>query len=565
MLTRIHIRDFAIIDELELEFGPGMSVLTGETGAGKSILIGALGLVLGDRADAGTVRDGAARAEIALGLDIEQRASARDWLKRHDLEADGECLLRRVITRDGRSRAYINGSPAALQLLRQFGEMLVDIHGQHEHQSLLRNATQRELLDAHAGNDTRLARLTEIYHELRALREQVDGFAAQARERENRIDLLRFQLRDLTQLALGEGEFDALGEEHRRLAHAGQLRDITLGAYLALYEGEDETVDARIGQMIGDLETLRELDGALREPLELLAAAQAELREAASLLRRYADGLEPDPQRLAWVEARISDIHDLARKHRLTPAEIPDRHAELQAQLEALEDPEYDLERLSERLRTLEDDYQAAARGLHAARVAAASNLSAGVTAAMQELGLAGGRFEIKIEFDDTQNISPHGLDRIEFQVSANPGQPLAPLARVASGGELSRISLAIQIKAAQDLSIPTLIFDEVDSGIGGAVAEVVGRQLRRLSERRQVLCVTHLAQVAAQTHHHYQVSKRTQGRKTRTRVAMLKDKERVDEIARMLGGVEVTDKTRAHAQEMISRAKNSNVKAHYA
>src|SRR5680860_1422946 len=556
MLARIHIRDFAIIDELELEFGPGMSVLTGETGAGKSILIDALGLVLGDRADAGTVRTGAERAEITLALDIEQRGTARAWLNEHDFEEDGECLLRRVVSRDGRSRAYINGSPAALQLLRQFGEMLVDIHGQHEHQSLLRNAVQRELLDAHAANSARLRRLTEIYHELRGLREKVSGFAEQVREREDRMDLLRFQSLDLTQLALAEGEFETLGEEHRRLAHAGQLRDVTSQAYLALYESDEGTVDGRLGHVIADLESLRKLDGAVAEPLDLLTTAQAQLRVAASLLRRYTDQLELDPQRLTWVEARIADIHNLARKHRLAPAEIPARQRELEAELATLESPEYDLERLNQRLQSLAEDYGLAARAVHSARTSAAENLGRAVSAAMQDLGLAGGRFEISVDFDDTRDIAPSGLDRIEFLVSANPGQPLRPLAKVASGGELSRISLAIQIVAANDLSIPTLIFDEVDSGIGGAVAEVVGRQLRSLSGQRQVLCVTHLPQVAAQTHHHYQVSKETRGRRTQTRVALLDNLQKVDEIARMLGGLEMTAKTRAHAQEMIGRAQ---------
>lgn len=556
MLTRIHIRDFAIIDELELEFGPGMSVLTGETGAGKSILIDALGLVLGDRADAGTVRSGADRAEITLALDIEQRDDARAWLDEHGLEENGECLLRRVISRDGRSRAYINGSPAALQLLRQFGEMLVDIHGQHEHQSLLRNITQRELLDAHAANSARLRRLTEIYHELRSLREKVSGFTEQAREREDRIDLLRFQSRDLTQLALVEGEFETLGEEHRRLAHADQLRDATSRAYLALYENDEGTVDGQLSQVITDLESLSKLDDAISEPLDLLTAAQAQLREAASLLRRYTDGLVLDPQRFAWVEARIADIHTLARKHRLGPEEIPARQTALEAELAILESPEYDLERLNQRLRVLADDYQAAAQAVHCARASAAENLGSAVSTAMQDLGLAGGRFEIRVDFDDAREIAPSGLDRIEFLVSANPGQPLRPLAKVASGGELSRISLAIQIIAANDLSIPTLIFDEVDSGIGGAVAEVVGRQLRSLSGQRQVLCVTHLPQVAAQTHHHYQVSKAIRGHGTQTRVALLDDLQKIDEIARMLGGLEMTAKTRAHAQEMIGRAQ---------
>jgi DNA repair protein RecN (Recombination protein N) len=556
MLTRIHIRDFAIIDELELELGPGMSVLTGETGAGKSILIDALGLVLGDRAASNTIRDGADKAEITLALDIRQLALAQQWLSEHDLETGDECLLRRVITRDGRSRAYINGSPAPLQLIRQFGEMLVDIHGQHEHQSLLRSETQREVLDAHGGNGGRLARLNECYREFRALKKQLEMLTTQGREREDRMDLLRFHVQELKQLTLGADEFDALDEEHRRLAHAGSLRDASLAAYLALYEADEDALDTHMGRIIGELETLRGLDSKLSEPIALLSEARAQLREAANGLRHYADSLDVDPQRLAWVEARLAAIHDMARKHRLAPAQLPDRLAELEAELDALESPELDLEGTRARLEEVENDYLSIAQAIHAARAATAIELSSAVTGAMQALGMAGGRFEITVEFIDEDSPSPYGLDRIEFQVSANPGQPIKPLQKVASGGELSRISLAIQIIAARSMRIPTLIFDEVDAGIGGAVAEVIGRQLRTLGERRQVLCVTHLPQVAAQAHHHYQVNKHTHKQTTRTYAIALETHARVEEIARMLGGLELTDKTRAHAQEMIGRAQ---------
>lgn len=556
MLTRIHIRDFAIIDELELELESGMSALTGETGAGKSILIDALGLVLGDRAASDAVREGADKAEITLGLDIRQQPAARQWLTAHDLYAGEECLLRRVVSRDGRSKAYINGTPTPLQVIREFGEMLVDIHGQHEHQSLLRSETQRQILDAHADNAARLAQLATYYGEFRALSEQLRALATQGREREDRIDLLRYQTQEFAQLEVSVDQFEALDEEYRRLAHAGRLQDVSLMAYLALYGAEEDNLDTRTGKIVSELASLRELDEQLGGAIDLLNEAQTQLREAASELRRYADSFDIDPQRLTWVETRLGELHALARKHRVLPEQLPARLAELEAELASLEGPEFDLESIRMRLETSEQAYRSMARAIHDARASAARELGAAVTAAMQDLGMPGGRFEIALEYKETDCPAPHGLDRIEFRVSASPEQPLKPLHRVVSGGELSRISLAIQIIAARDISIPTLVFDEVDTGIGGGVAEVVGRQLRVVGEQRQVLCVTHLPQVAAQAHHHYQVSKRTDKKITRTRVVALDMQARVEEIARMLGGLELTDKTRAHAMEMIVRAQ---------
>ena len=556
MLTHIHIRDLAIIDELELELGPGMSVLTGETGAGKSILIDALGLVLGDRAASDVVRDGANKAEITLALDIRGQTTVLQWLIEQGLDAGDECFLRRVIGRDGRSKTYINGTPAPLQRVRELGEMLVDIHGQHAHQSLLRGDTQRQILDTHADNGERLERLAVTYHELRVLSQQLQELTNQGRERADRIDLLQFQVQELATLNLGPDEFDALNEEHRRLAHAGRLKDAGLAAYLALYGADDGSLDTGIGKVISELTTLCNLDDKLSEPADLLGAAQAQLREAASSLRQYSDDLDIDPERLTWVEARLSDIHDLARKYRLLPAQLLARLTELEAELASLQDPELDLEQLHARLAGVEADYRLTAQAVHQTRAAAALELGKAVTGAMQELGMAGGCFEIAVEYLDEDHASPHGLDRVEFRVSAGPEQPMRPLSRVASGGELSRISLAIQIIAACSISISALVFDEVDTGIGGGVAEVVGRQLRAVGEQRQVLCVTHLPQVAAQAHHHYQVVKRTRQKKTRIEVVALDLQARVEEIARMLGGLELTDKTRDHAQEMIVRAQ---------
>jgi DNA repair protein RecN (Recombination protein N) len=556
MLTHIHIRDFAIIDELELSLGRGLCVLTGETGAGKSILIDALGLVLGDRADSHTVRHGAAKADLAIGVHIADLPQVIRWLEERDLHLGDECLLRRVITREGRSRAYINGVPTPLAAVRALGEMLVDVHGQHEHQSLLRRDSQRRLLDEHGGNTARLAELGRIYAQWRELGRRLEALSSAQDEREGRRELLRYQLRELTDLGLGEGEASELESEHQRLAHVGQLQSGTLGLYHALYEAEDGAVHSLLATLAARLDALADTDPALGEYRELLQGAQIQVEEAADGLRRYAERLELDPQRLEWVEARLGSVHELARKHRVAPDQLPSRQGELERELAALEDPEQDLQRLQEALGALEARYTELAREIGEIRGRTAQRLSAQVTEAMQGLGLEGGELSIEVQTVEQAQLSPWGRERIEFLVSANPGQPLRPLGKVASGGELSRISLAIQMVAANSLHIPTLIFDEVDVGIGGAVAETVGRHLRALGGHRQVLCVTHLAQVAAQAHHHYQVRKTTRRATTLTHIAALSTPDRVEEIARMLGGVEMTEQTRAHAREMITRAQ---------
>ena len=557
MLTHIHIRDFAIIDELELSLGRGLCVLTGETGAGKSILIDALGLVLGDRADSHTVRQGAAKAELAIGVHIAGLPHVIRWLEERDLHlGDDECLLRRVVTREGRSRAYVNGVPTPLATVRTLGEMLVDVHGQHEHQSLLHRDSQRRLLDEHGDNTARLAELARVYGQWREAGLRLETLGAAQDEREARRDLLRYQLRELSELGLGEGEVSELETEHQRLAHREELRSGALALHHALFEAEDGAVHGLLATLAARLETLAQTDPALAEYCELLQGAQIQVQEAADGLRRYAEHLELDPQRLEWVAARLGNIHELARKHRIAPDQLPSRRDELQRELAALEDPEQDLQHLQETLGALEARYDQLAREIGEVRRRTARRLASQVTEAMQGLGLKGGEFRIQVQTPEPPRRSPSGWERIEFLVSANPGQPLRPLGKVASGGELSRISLAIQMVAANSLHIPTLVFDEVDVGIGGAVAETVGRHLRTLGEHRQVLCVTHLAQVAAQAHHHYQVRKTTRRAATLTRIAALGTQDRVEEIARMLGGLEMTEQTRAHAREMITRAQ---------
>ncbi|ACL72056.1 DNA repair protein RecN [Thioalkalivibrio sulfidiphilus] len=558
MITSIHIRDFAIIDELSLELGSGMSALTGETGAGKSILVDALGLALGDRADSTAVRAGAERAEISVGFDLSDDADALIWLQEQALETGHDCLLRRVVGADGKSRAWINGTPTTLQNLKTLGEMLVDIHGQHAHQSLTRREVQRRILDEFADHPKLLDEARSHFQAWREIQERLDRAAGDDEARSARRDLLRFQTGELKALELGDDEVAQLDEEHRRLAHAGRLLEVAESVHQGLY-ADDQSVDTQLGQLHHLLEEVTRLDPSLKEPLELIASAQIQIREAADALRHYADRVELDPGRLSFVEQRLSDIHDLARKHRVPPEDLPRLARELLEELAQLESDDEDLDALSRKAEAAETKYRDAAAALSRSRQAAAKKLGKQVSEAMQGLGMEGGKFQVAVDSDPETRPAAHGLDRIEFLVTANPGQPLQALTRVASGGELSRISLAIQMIAAKALPIPTLIFDEVDSGIGGAVAEVVGRQLRSLGEHRQVLCVTHLPQVAAQAHHHLQVSKHKGKADTRTRIQVLDADSRIQEVARMLGGVDLTEQTVAHAREMVEKAKDNS------
>ena len=557
MLTHIHIRDFAIVDELELEFGPGMTALTGETGAGKSILVDALGLVLGDRAGSEAIRHGADKAEISATFRSSELPVLQRWLAEHDLEADDDCVLRRIIGREGRSRAYINGRPAPVQLLKELGDFLADIHGQHEHQSLLRRDVQRDLLDAYAGHGADVAALATVYRDYKARSDALEHLRSAAQDRSARSELLRFHIEELEALELGSDELKALEEEHSRLANAGRLQENCQRAIAALYE-DDVSANSLLGHAHAELSELLRFDANLKPICELLDSALIQAREASDELRSYTDRMELDPARLAWIDQRLAAIQQLARKHRIKPDELPALLERSRHEYEQLEHADEHFEALERDIARLAKEYSVLADRLSGQRRQAAAALGTKIAAAMHELGMPGGRFEIAVDALPATEFTSHGLDRIEFRVSANPGQPPLPLTKVASGGELSRISLAIQVITTDANSLPTLVFDEVDTGIGGGVAEVVGRQLRTLGESRQVLCVTHLPQVAAQAHQHCQVQKLTGEASTRTRIRLLSEAERVDEIARMLGGIEVTTQTRAHAQEMIERAQGA-------
>ena len=551
MLATLHIRDFVIIDELELELGPGMTTLTGETGAGKSILLDALGLLLGDRADASSVRHGAQRADISAGFDISSLDSARDWLERQSLDMEGECQLRRVIQREGRSRAYINGSPVPLQLLREFGERLVDIHGQHEHQSLMKRDLQRQLLDNHGGHGKLLGELADIHNDWKTTGAAIDAVLGAGQDRDSRLEFLRFQLQELDELAPEPGEAERLHEEHQRLSNAGQLLE-TCGTHIARLYDDEQSAQSLISHALTDLEPLTRIDGTLKEASELINTALIQLEEGVDRLRDYQQRLELDPQRLQWLEQRLDALHKVAGKHRIKPEQLGEFQARLSDELATLEQADERLQALEEQRQQLQAQFDKVAAQLGRKRRKTAKQLSEQVTETMQALGMQGGRFAIEVSDAGKDSMSAHGRERIDFLVSANPGQPLQPLAKTASGGELSRISLAIQVVAASDTHIPTLIFDEVDSGVGGAVAETVGQQLKALGRYHQVLCVTHLPQVAAQAHQHLQVSKHTDQETTRTHIRALDEAERIEEIARMLGGKKITPSTRKHAQEML-------------
>jgi DNA repair protein RecN (Recombination protein N) len=556
MLTDIHIRNFAIVEEAALEFEGGLTALTGETGAGKSILIDALGLVLGDRTDGNVIRHGCERAEISAGFAIRELPAVARWLEEKELQTDGECRLRRVVSRDGRSRGFINNQPVPLQSLRELGEQLVDIHGQHEHQSLLHAAVQRQLLDDFAAQQAPLADIAALYDQWKTTRTELEEVTRTGQEREARLDLLRYQLQELEALRLEPDEILELGREHARLGHAEDLLGACRRGLERLYDDDAGSAWRQISQTLSETERLVVFDESLAETTRLLGEILVLVKECADGLRHRADALEVDPEQLHALETRIGLIHDLARKHRCPPEQLPAVQEAMRRELDALEHADQRRESLQGRLDALESAYRETARQLSQRRREAGARFGREVTEAMQLLGMPGGVFRVDVQYDENRPFGPHGQDGIAFLVSANPGQPPDALSRVASGGELSRISLAIQVMSPRSADIPTLIFDEVDAGIGGGVAEIVGQKLRALGANRQVFCVTHLPQVAALAHHQLQVTKLAADDTTRTRIRRLDGEERINELARMLGGLEITRQTREHAREMMERAQ---------
>jgi DNA repair protein RecN (Recombination protein N) len=568
MLTHLQVRDFAIIDAVEVELGDGLTVLTGETGAGKSILVDALQWAVGGRAGVEVIRHDAARAEIAATFDLRAADPLlRGWLAEQSIEADDDLVVRRVITREGKSRAYLNGQQVPVQALREVGALLAEIHGQHEFQSLLKPAAQRRLLDDYAGTEALAAEVAALHRDRLTKAEALASLEDDARERDDRLDLLRHQAGELSALALQSDELPALAAERSRLANTGRLADSARAALDLVYEAEGGSAQANAARALGLLRQSASLDAKLGALLPGLEEAVAGLGEIGRELTRYLDDLEADPARQEQVEQRLAAIESLARKHRIAPAELPGKAAELEAELARLEDIGQGLDERRAAVAAAVQAWRDRAERLSAARTRAAAELGRAISARMQTLGMAGGRFEVEVQPNaaaatGAAETSPGGLEDIEFKVSANAGQPPRPLARVASGGELSRLSLAVQVtlahrptRVAGHIGEPGLcrVFDEVDSGVGGAVAEIVGRELAALGRSTQVLCVTHLPQVAALADRHLRISKLTDGRTTRTQVTPLSGATRIEEIARMLGGIDITDTARGHAAEMLA------------
>jgi DNA repair protein RecN (Recombination protein N) len=549
MLRALNIRDFVIVDRMDLEFAAGFTVLTGETGAGKSILIDALAMVLGERGDAGIVRQGAEKSEISAEFETAALKPLQSWLTDNELAGDdGACLVRRVIDSGGRSRAFINGRAVTLAQLREAGGHLVDIHGQHEHQSLLRAAAQRALLDAYAGLGAAASAVAAAWRRWQDLRQQLTALetnaAAFAAEREQ----LEWQVRELDALKFDPDEWQELLAEHARLAHAQSLIEGAQYAMDSLSDGDNSSL-SQLAAVSSRLDHLLEYDARLREIIDVIASAQAQAQESVYMLRDYQQRLDLDPQRLKEVEQRLDAVHTSARKYRVTPEALPDALARARNRLAELGESA-DVETVRKREAEAHKGYLAAAKELSAGRRKAAKRLAEKVTGAMQTLAMAGGRFEAALNPLAEGNSS--GLEQVEFLVSAHDGIAPRPLAKVASGGELSRISLAIQTVTNEIAQVPTLIFDEVDAGIGGRVAEIVGRMLKKLGAKHQVMCVTHLPQVAASADQQWQVTKSADGGKVLSHVTVLNDKQRIEEIARMLGGVKITETTRKHAAEML-------------
>lgn len=550
MLRQLVIDDLAVIDRLNLDFKPGMTVLTGETGAGKSILLDALGLILGDRADTALIRGDREKTEITAIFSINDNPGIESVLENSELDTDDDLFIRRIIRRDGRSRAYLNNTPVPIQTLRELGEYLIDIHGQHAHQSLSRSTAQREILDGFGDYGELLAKTKSVFAEWKQTKQRLEHINTGNEDYAAKLTLINYQIEELSGMNLKPDEYAGLTDQYKRLSNAQHLLNVCHGLYDELVRSEP-AIHNRLVKYQHDIEALCRIDNQLDNIATLINNASIHIKEAGDELRNYIDHFETDSDLLSTLESRLDKLNDLSRKHKVRPEELPDHLSRLSTELERLESGREQQAALLGKKQALSDHYFELAKSLHEARLNAAVLFGANVTEKMHELGMAG-KFEIGIESIDSDEPRKHGMDKLTFMVSTNPGQPLRPVTKVASGGELSRLSLAIQIIGMQDKGIPTMIFDEVDAGIGGGIAEIVGKMLNTLAQRKQVFCVTHLAQVAACGHQHLRVIKTTQHDDTYTTVAELTDKARVDEVARMLAGMTITDESRAHALQML-------------
>ena len=559
-LRELNIRNFAIIKQLEIEIDDGLTVVTGETGAGKSIVLDALNLLLGSRAETDMIRHGEDQCEISALFDISKLKSVNQWLEHKDLinadsaDSDSYCLIRRIVRLNKPTKCYINDQPTTLASLKELGLLLVDLHGQHEHQSLLRKNTQRQIIDQFAQHDDKLSELAKLTSQIHRLDRELGSITGRNSDNADRMELLSFQLNELDEADIADGEFEELTQNQSLLSNAQELIDGIKSANDGLFHNDEKNVSADLGKQINNLAQLAEFDSSLKPALDLLNSALAEIEVAQGSLDSSLSKIERDPERLLEVTQRIDTLINLARKHRCTEAELVNRHQMLQQEYKRLENQHSQPERLQAELTKLTHEYSDIAHEVSAQRQAVADKLSKSITEQMQDLGMKGGILEIVVEprIDDKIIVSENGIDLIEFMVSTNHGMPMKPMQKTASGGELSRISLAIQVITSEQSHTPSLVFDEVDVGVGGRVAGIVGKRLRDLGEHAQVLCITHLPQVAAQGEQHLAVDKVSTKNDTYSTLIKLTGEMRTEEIARMLGGAEITDRTRAHAQEML-------------
>ncbi len=552
MLQELSIQNLALIEKLHLNFNSGFSCLTGETGAGKSILLDALGLALGDRSDSSLVRYNTPRAEVTALFDIKELPNVQAWLVEQELDDELECYLRRTVTIEGRSKAYINGRPIPASQLKTLGSMLIDIHGQHEHQSLLSNHKQLGLLDAYAVHPDLIKTCRQTYQAWQVLNRQLESLLNDQADYQSKLELLSFQNNEFDEVEPAQGEFEELSEEQSQLSHASEIIQACESAYEAI-EGETGVVDS-INQALHAMESIIGYSPSLQSSLDQLNSALIEVQEAATEIHNHSSHIDLDPGQLNCIDERLSLLFSLAKKYNLEPAQLVEKHQQLKTDLTNLTQSDASLETLKIEIDQAWSLFQQSGLALTESRSNAAQKLSTIVTEGMQTLGMPNGLFDVQLTASDTPNAS--GFDKVAFQVTANKGQPLQPLAKVASGGELSRISLAIQVATAEVTSLPTLIFDEVDVGIGGGIAEVVGKKMQQLGQHKQILSITHLAQVASHGDTHLQIAKQTEKELTFTQVYQLDEATRIEELARMMGGLTISQQTLEHAKEMFHSAQ---------
>lgn len=550
MLTSLRIENFAIVKQLDLDFSQGMTAFTGETGAGKSIMIDALMLALGGRGDASTIRTGEDKCDISATFHIDKTSDPAKWLEEHDMDAEaGEIILRRVIYAEGRSKSYINGQPFPLQKVKEFSEMLVHIHGQHQHQTLLHHATHRQQLDAYAGHDDCLQQVQALYKQCQKIRQELDQLKNQD-VHSDRLELLQFQIDELQALNSYEGEMQSLSEEHQLLHHANDYLTHSQHILALLNDNDELNINRALNQVLHAIMQLPQEQPSIKNAAELINNALIQCEEAMNEVREFTHQVQLDPERLQAVELRLSALHQVARKYHIDANGLPEHARHLQDEFNRLQNTEQRASFLQQEHERFSLAYEQAAARLTSARKQAADKLSQDITRIIQQLGMPKGR--VDIEITPLDKMQAHGMDKVEYKVCTNPGMSPDLLSKIASGGELSRISLAIQMVTAQRGATPTLLFDEVDVGIGGATAALVGQLLRKLGERLQVFCVTHQPQVASSAHHHFVVEKHSEQEQTFSRIIPLAESDKINEIARMLGGLTITEQTRLHAKELL-------------